>query len=120
MSDKERKIALIFRRKINVTIVMYTAPDNPDIWKIAYNESSKLVDMYLIANIALANAPQNTDTLTNIEKLRWAKRCRFVVYSSEQMQNQVSTRSLVSNGFIFLMINPNLKIFYLFISHLFF
>lgn len=52
------------------------------------------------ANIALDKAPENTDTLMNIEKMKWAMFCHFVDVSSEQMQNHINTRWLVSNGFI--------------------
>lgn len=52
------------------------------------------------ANIALDKAPENTDTLMNIEKMKWAMFCQFVDVSSEQMQNHINTRWLVSNGFI--------------------
>lgn len=70
MADKDWNIALILCRKIGATIYMYTESDSPDIWKIEYKESSKLVDMFWKVNITLAIVPQDTDTLTNIEKLR--------------------------------------------------
>lgn len=100
MTDNVSNIALILSLEKHATIVMYTPLDSAKHGNIAYKASSKSVDMYFKTYAPLTKTPNKLNTPMYVEKMMWANFCKFVVFSSEQMQHQVKTRLQVANGFI--------------------